>query len=108
MKNIECKLIYIQEVHNEKSIEYTKITRAYISDIFQTKFYATSNAGIQLSKYIKIREHYINKLFIKKEFDTEERVELRYIEIEAQKYKCERISSIKGNYIGIDLSEAKR
>jgi hypothetical protein len=108
MKHVQCKLIYVQEVHNDRSIEYIHSTKAYISDIFQTKFYATSNAGIQLSKFIKIREHYISKKFIKENFDTEERVDLRFIEIEGQKYKCERTSSIAGKYLGIDLSEAKR
>jgi hypothetical protein len=88
-------------------MEHRIDAKCVIGDIFETKYYANANNGLELSKYIKIREHYISEKFKRTKFDTTERVDLRFIVIDNQKYKCEKISTLNGNYIGIDLSEVK-
>jgi hypothetical protein len=105
--NSKCKLVFIQEIRNQQDIEYLIDSKCVIGDIFETKYYTNANNGLELSKYIKIREHYISEKFKKTKFKTSERVDLRFIEIDNLRYKCEKISSLNGNYIGIDLSEVK-
>lgn len=96
---ITTNLIYIEEKHNAENKEHIKKNvKAKQGEVFNNKYYANLNRGIQLTSILKINDYHKQPY---------ENGELRYCEIKGKRYIINRISKIKGKNILLDLEEEK-
>lgn len=92
------KAIYIEEVFNQENIEHEREIIIYEDNVYRETYYSNLNRGIQLSKMVKIKEHY------KYNWNNGE---LRYIEIDNKRYKITKLNQSKQRNVIVDLEELK-
>lgn len=94
----KCNLIFIKEILNEEDIEDVIIDKKIrIGKVSDSKYYQNLNNGREINLVG----------FIEMSLTTFSDGELRFIDFDNKRYKCERVEEVKNKQLMLTLGEYK-